>query len=207
MSLAALASGIAKSFSYPDRVAGGEIRSDLFASELVACARDVGLVGSLDRLRNPLAEVSTIDLDTLQGEHTFLFARNVVCSLNASAYEYQQGLRSTRGMGDVASFYGAFGYAVSTGAHELADHITVELEFLGVLAAKEKYARARGWTARARLCRAARAAFAEEYLLSWLPTLGRRLDARARMPFYPAMCAAATELASICSRTGREASP
>jgi TorA maturation chaperone TorD len=158
---------LSRGFSYPDR----------------------GLIDELAPLIDSPAWDGPKDWDAgqLQSEYTALFARNVPCPLNASAYGVG-GMGAVHDLARIAAFYGAFGFQVSAGARELPDHLCVELEFLGVLSVKEAFADEQGWPDRARTCSDARAKFASEYMASWVPQLSSRLEDHARTRFYPSLC-------------------
>ncbi|MBI4220757.1 MAG: molecular chaperone TorD family protein [Chloroflexi bacterium] len=199
VAIASLAGGLARGFAYPDEAFCSSLRDGTFADLLFECARKAGLNGVGSELHAALQEARDRATPVFQGEHTLLFARNVPCPLNASAYEPQSGLSTTRSIGDVAGFYGAFGYQVASRARELPDHLCVELEFLGVLAAKEAYAAGMGRQGQAGVCRRARYKFAEEHLSPWLPELVKRLREKSRLRFYPAFGMAALELSRACA--------
>lgn len=197
VAIARMAGLLARGFAYPDAAFCASVTDGTYPSLLLECARAAGLDGICRDLDAAFLEARGWTASVLQGEHTFLFARNVPCPLNASAYEPQAGLRTTRSIGDVVSFYGAFGFQVSSAARELADHLCVELEFLGVLAAKEAYAAGLRRPCPAAVCRRARYKFAGEHLLPWLPDLVRRLRDKSRLRFYPALGAAALDLSQL----------
>jgi len=84
-------------------------------------------------------------------------------------------------------FYRFFGLKVDENARELPDHITVELEFLQVMAYMEGVARARGGDT-ASLQRAQRD-FIERQPGRWWPRLHQKLAGCAPPPFYTALVA------------------
>jgi putative dimethyl sulfoxide reductase chaperone len=77
-------------------------------------------------------------------------------------------------LADLASFYRAFGLEVTEDAGERQDHISLELEFMCVLAAKEAYALEHQLDDLA-LCRDAQRRFLKEHLGRWVPAFARRL--------------------------------
>lgn len=141
------------------------------------------------------------DLPALQSEYTHLFARNVPCPLNASAYGVD-GVGAVHDLARTAAFYGAFGFRVSTRARELPDHLCIQLEFLGVLCAKEAFAIDNGWDDRAAICADARARFAGEHMATWVPQLRGRLEQHARLPVYPALGQLVDDLVGREARAG-----
>lgn len=162
---------------------------------------DHGAIDELAPLRDaaPGFNPTTYDPGQLQTEYTALFARNVPCPLNASAYG-TGGMGAVQDLARVAAFYGAFGFQVSTGARELPDHLCIELEFLAALYAKEAFAQECGWADRVRTCREARAKFASQHMASWVTQLGSRLEKHARTQFYPTICGLVEDL--VAAETG-----
>ncbi|MCB1127422.1 MAG: molecular chaperone TorD family protein, partial [Verrucomicrobiae bacterium] len=79
-------------------------------------------------------------------------------------------------LADLAAFYRAFGLEPSPEADERLDHLSVELEFLGVLAAQEAAAETGppNLTGLA-VCRDAERKFLREHLGRWTPAFARRL--------------------------------
>ena len=126
---------------------------------------------------------------SLAEEHTALFARQVPVPLHGTVYGADLGSARTQDLARVASFYEAFGFQVSSARAELADHLSVELEFVAALLAKEAYARTRGPRWRARAARVARAhgLFLDEHLLPWFDRFVDRLSQHRRLDFYPAV--------------------
>jgi TorA maturation chaperone TorD len=79
-------------------------------------------------------------------------------------------------LADLAAFYAAFGLEMAPDAAERHDHISIELEFMCVLAAKEAYALEHQLDGeQAALCREAQKKFLREHLGRWTPAFTRRL--------------------------------
>ena len=76
----------------------------------------------------------------------------------------------------VADLYRGLGLDVTAAAHELPDHVAIELEALAFAL------RAEGAAAEE-----ARAALLHEHLLGWLPSLCAAVEREARQPFYAAL--------------------
>jgi TorA maturation chaperone TorD len=94
-----------------------------------------------------------------------------------------QSYRSHR-LADIAGFYSAFGFALSSQAGERLDHISVEAEFLYLLLAKEAAALQAGHGDGAQVCRDARLAFFSEHAGWWLPAFARLLSKTAPAGYY-----------------------
>ena len=92
----------------------------------------------LDRLRQCSGSTAT----QLGVEYDGIFGHTI--SAECPPYETQYGagiiFAQTQRMGDIAAFYRAFGVRISPDAHERADHIAAELEFLSVMAFREALA-------------------------------------------------------------------
>ena len=122
-----------------------------------------------------------------QGEYMRLFDIGAVrppCPLYGG--EWGGGTRK-RSMEEAVRFYRFFGMKIDQSAHELPDHITVELEFLQVMAFTEGMTRVRGADPAA-LLRAQRD-FIERHPGRWWPMLERKLPAESPSPFYAALAA------------------
>ena len=78
-------------------------------------------------------------------------------------------------LADLAAFYRAFGLEVGDDASERHDHLSIELEFMSVLAAKEAFALEHQLDDELALCRDAQRDFLREHLGRWAPAFGRRL--------------------------------
>ena len=96
-------------------------------------------------------------------------------------------------LADLGAFYTAFGLEMTPDAAQRQDHISIELEFMSVLAAKEAYALEHQFDEeQLALVRAAQKKFLREHLGRWTPAFTRRL---ARM-------AGNTALGSLAEFTG-----
>jgi DMSO reductase family type II enzyme chaperone len=79
-------------------------------------------------------------------------------------------------LADLAAFYRAFGMDLCATADERPDHLSVELEFLAVLAAQEASMLSRQVSpAGLPVCRDAQRKFLREHLGRWTPAFARRL--------------------------------
>jgi DMSO reductase family type II enzyme chaperone len=78
-------------------------------------------------------------------------------------------------LADLGAFYAAFGLEMTPDAAQRQDHISIELEFLSVLAAKEAYALEHQLDDETALCREAQKKFLREHLGRWTPAFTRRL--------------------------------
>lgn len=96
-----------------------------------------------------------------------------------SAYYGSEIFRQAQQMADIAGFYRAHGLTVGGSRRERPDHVSVELEFMAVLTAKEADALLHLGPDQVEMCRDAQALFLEAHLGRWVPTFARRLAERA----------------------------
>lgn len=91
-------------------------------------------------------------------------------------------------LADLAAFYRAFGLEVVENAGERQDHLSMELEFMCVLVAKEAYALEYQLDSEELdLCRDAQRKFLGEHLGRWTPAFARRLAATTDNPTLRAL--------------------
>ncbi len=88
-------------------------------------------------------------------------------------------------MEELARFYSYFGLSIEHGSGELPDHLATELEFMHFLAFKELTALHQEKDPMP--YRRAQADFLERQLVSWVPSLEKRLQGAAPPPFYTAL--------------------
>ncbi|MGA4579887.1 TorD/DmsD family molecular chaperone [Limisphaera sp. VF-2] len=133
------------------------------------------------------------------------------CPINEIEYgePHADPLYQPQRLADLAGFYRAFGMELAEQADERPDHLSVELEFLCVLTAKEAWA----WSQQppgegTTICRDAQRKFLREYLGRWAPAFARRLAGLAAHPTLQALagCLAAFVTAE-CRRLGVEPGP
>jgi len=87
-------------------------------------------------------------------------------------------------MADIAGFYRAHGLRAGGSERERPDHITVELEFLAVVAKKEAMALAARATDNAEVCRDTAASFLADHLGCWGRAFGLRASAVSSSSWY-----------------------
>jgi DMSO reductase family type II enzyme chaperone len=122
------------------------------------------------------------------------------CPLYETDHRAREVWRQTQVLADLGGFYRAFGLEESG---ERGDHVSVELEFLHVLAYKTAWALERGEAEHAERCEAAARAFLAEHVLRWLPDVAERLRVVGRGSPYEAVGALlAAVLRAEAERTG-----
>jgi DMSO reductase family type II enzyme chaperone len=118
-------------------------------------------------------------LESMIDQHLYAFghAARGPCPLNEIEYGDLKAdpLFQPHRLADLAAFYRAFGLEVGEDGGERQDHLSIELEFMSVLAAKEAYALEYQLDEELLLSRAASLKFLREHLGRWLPAFVWRL--------------------------------
>ena len=136
------------------------------------------------------AELEGLAETELPAAHRRLFGHLISgdCPPCESEYGTAHVFQQTNCLADNAGFLEAFGLAAAPGVNVRLDHISVELEFLHVLAAKEAYALAHGHGAeQVAVVRDAARRYMREHLGRWAPTFAARLAAKAEHGPYAAL--------------------
>ena len=105
--------------------------------------------------------------------------------------------QQTNTLADIAGFYRAFGLEVSEEQGERLDHIGTELEFMGFLAFKERYAGENHGEEKALICEDAQRKFLKEHLGKWAPLFLRLLRKKTARGFYHALAAITDEFLAM----------
>lgn len=125
-----------------------------------------------------------------------------------SVYSGSDIFRQAQHMADIAGFYRAHGLVVGGSRRERPDHISVELEFMALLAAKEADALLNLGPDQIQMSRHAQALFLADHLGRWSPVFARRLAEQATGgPFQSVAEALAGWIASELSEHGVTALP
>lgn len=103
-------------------------------------------------------------------------------------YETEYGLpheyRQSQELADLSGFYHAFGFTLGGPIRERPDHLTVELEFMQVLALKEAYAVNQGMAEQGEVCVEAQRKFLQEHLGRWTDLFAHSLALSAGQNVY-----------------------
>jgi TorA maturation chaperone TorD len=124
--------------------------------------------------------------------------------------EYGQGeiVQQAPILADITGFYAAFGLEMPPTVHERADHVSVECEFMSILATKEAWAVESVNQEAVEIFRDAQARFLEDHLGRWLPALARRIEEADPNGFYGELGGfAASFIAEECVRFGIPVGP
>lgn len=178
---AAVYSLLAAGFGLP-----GEQRLSQLRSRLLPAVSVIGLPTPVDGLLATLPSALPRDMDRFRDDHMALFPP--IASRDAPGYEtayrgddiFQQADL----LADVAGFYKAHGLRAGGSERERPDHITVELEFMAVLAKKTVQAVRLGRSESAEICHEMSALFLRDHLGCWAPGFGRRVATMTASPWY-----------------------
>jgi DMSO reductase family type II enzyme chaperone len=162
-----------------------------------------------DHVLSPDAERS-FSIESTQAAFSRLFGHAVKGACPTYELEYGAGevFQRVARLADLNGFYSAFGLVLKNDAHERADHVSVEFEFMSVMAAKEAYAEQRDEREGLETVRTAAGRFLEEHLGGWLPSLARRVSDTDPGGFYGTLGEfAARFIQSECESYGVSAGP
>ncbi|MBI2876995.1 MAG: molecular chaperone TorD family protein [Candidatus Tectomicrobia bacterium] len=184
---------LSEAFLYPQEELFASLESGEFLGELKEAI--AGLPGSLEGLKEATLALGEVlgwlegwSLEELQAEHRRIFGHTI--SQECPPYETQYGtenlFQQTHQLGDIAGFYRAFGLETSEKVAERADHLGLELEFMGFLAYKEAHARRHPGSTleQVTVCQEAQRKFLKEHLGRWAPLFTVLLKKKAREGFY-----------------------
>jgi putative dimethyl sulfoxide reductase chaperone len=171
-------------FTYPDEDSVQMLRAFLqdVAGHDIAYALD--LHEDLAAIEGALKAAS---LQELAGEHSHLFAGEIICSAHETEYERDAFVKS-RQLADIAGFYHAFGLKVAESRRGLPDFIATELEFMSLVIKKEAYAALHGMEEERQVSVDAQKSFIEAHVGRWLPTFCSNLS-EVSAGFYVAAAA------------------
>lgn len=171
---------LADALEFPSEEFHKQVQSGVFGGRLagLVSALPYALEAELDAL---VCDDAYVDF---QAEYIRLFDVGVVrppCPL----YGGEWGGARKSSMEEALRFYRFFGLGMQQDLRELPDHVTVEMEFLQIMAFTEGMARARGKDA-APFVRAQRD-FLQRHPARWWPMLRRKIPTQSPSPFYDAL--------------------
>jgi TorA maturation chaperone TorD len=191
---------LSQAFAYPtapevERLVGEDVPLALGARRHLPDA----VCRALTAFAGAVKGTTAIELEARYCE-VFTHVHSADCPLYETDYGPRDVWRQSNTLADIAGFYRAFGFDP---AGERPDHVSVELEFLHVLAYKEAWATAHGEGAKADVCRDAALAFERDHALRWLPGLAARAEALGSAGPFAAVARLLAELCVVESeRTG-----
>lgn len=179
---------LARAFAEPDTETCAGLRRSLLETETALAALEA--TRSHAAIAAVGAELGKLDESEFAAAHYSVFGH--LASGDCPPYEAEYGhahiFQKTQCLADNAGFIHAFGLAAAPGFTERLDHISVELEFLHVLAAKEAYALAHGHgEERLEIVREAARKYFERHLGRWAPAFAARLESKAQNGPYAAL--------------------
>jgi DMSO reductase family type II enzyme chaperone len=136
------------------------------------------------------SEIDGLDEDELAAAHHRVFGHGVSgdCPPYEGEYGHAHIFQKTQSLADNAGFFQAFGLASAPSLTDRLDHISIELEFLHILAAKEVYALTQGHgEERLAIVRDAARKYFEHHLGRWAPAFATRLESKAQDEPYAAL--------------------
>jgi TorA maturation chaperone TorD len=175
-------------------LAGGA--ADLLRTEVGESATPLGM-GELPAAQLDLAALRAElnrPLEELRAEHDRVFG--LVQSRECPPYETEyhsstEPFFRMQQLADVAGFYRAFGLQTARVAPERADHIALELEFMALLAWKDRRALESGEgpdaAEQAAVCAEAQRTFCSDHLAWWVPSFAMGLRRKAGEGFFMAL--------------------
>lgn len=187
-SRAALFHTLARGFAPPVLGLAADVQPKQFLASLGAAvtSHPGSLSEEFERVRD--ACVNGADGDpTISQEYTYLFMRRTKVPLTETSYGVDLTFAKPREMADIGAFHEAFGLQLTREAGITPDHLSVQLEFLAVLCAKEAYASEHGMEEARQITRDARARYLTDHMSGWLPLVRARIEKHARIAFYPAI--------------------
>lgn len=173
---------LADAVDFPSRDFHMKIEAGVFGDEVAALASMLPYGVDVEGAAAGLGEAG--DYVAFQGEYIRIFDVGAVrppCPL----YDGEWGGSRKYAMEEVLRFYRYFGMKMGDGTHDLPDHISIELEFMRVLAITEGTARADGGETLP-LLRAQRD-FLQRHPGRWWPLLERKLRSQGPPAFYGAL--------------------
>ncbi|MFO0547757.1 MAG: molecular chaperone TorD family protein [Polyangiaceae bacterium] len=155
-----------------------------------------------------LEEMRSVGAAELRDGYIALFDRGAG---KASAYETEygrmRGMSKGNDLADLSGFYRAFGLTLDEEAHEMLDHVSVELEFYGHLLLKEAHLLELGQVEGVTIVGDARAKFLKSHLGAFVPAIAQRVEVRSHPVFSRLFDWCAGLVAAECKRAAVEPAP
>jgi TorA maturation chaperone TorD len=169
-----------------------------------ACGLPAPPPAAADALREAAAVLAGTDRGALAAAHLDTFGHVVGTRCPPYEAQYVPGgvFAQAQCAADAAGFYRAFGLEPAARAAERADHVSVELEFMHVLAYREAYARVHHGPDQVALLVDAQRGFLRDHLARWVPALARRVGAQGADPYARIAAALAAWVAADAAGLG-----
>ncbi|HVR37143.1 MAG TPA: molecular chaperone TorD family protein [Methylomirabilota bacterium] len=200
---------LAKAFEDPDPAGWRWLTDERTRAAVDAVATTLAGNGGLRTAAETLLRhLDPGDFDSFHRDHVICFGHTVRgdCPMNEIEYGDLKAdpLFQPHRLADLGAFYTAFGLELAPDAAERQDHISIELEFLSVLAAREAYALEHQFDEEPiAIGREAQKAFLREHLGRWSPAFTRRLGRMAGDTALGALAGFTREfILAECARLG-----
>lgn len=131
-----------------------------------------------DALQQAGRQLNTLSDAGLEKEYLSVFGHIISTDCPPYETEYDQAhvFQKSQTLADLSTFYQAFGVGLNPDLKERLDHISVEMEFMSLLTAKEAYAYLHDHGEdKAALCQRAQKGFLATHLAVWIKTFVHRL--------------------------------
>ncbi len=179
---------LAQAFANPDAATLAWLKQTLPTAEVALAT--IGGTESCAALAAVCSEIDGLDEDEFAVAHHRVFGHGVSgdCPPYEGEYGHAHIFQKTQSLADNAGFFQAFGLAPAPSLTDRLDHISIELEFLHILAAKEAYALTQGHgEERLAIVRDAARKYFEHHLGRWAPAFAARLESKAQDEPYAAL--------------------
>ena len=183
------------------------LRSAASRQVLAEAGRYLDLAGGAEAVAERLAG---LDAPAIRLQYGRLFGHTVhgpVCPYE-SEYGQEAMFQQSHHLGDIIGFYAAFGLVPATAAHERADHVSCELEFLEFLSRKEVYAIDAGDAEMLAATRDAARLFFKEHVARFGRAFARALADKDPDGFHGLLGELLDDIVTLeCARLGIEPGP
>lgn len=179
---------LAQAFVDPDAATLARLKLKLATTESALSA--IGGTESRGAFAVVRDEIDALDVDALAAAHRRVFGLGVSgdCPPYEGEYGHSHIFQKTQSLADNAGFFQAFGLVPAPGLTDRLDHISIELEFLHILAAKEAYALIHGHgEERLAVVRDAKRGYFERHLGRWAPAFAAALQSKVQEGPYAAL--------------------
>ncbi|MDA8215874.1 MAG: molecular chaperone TorD family protein [Nitrospiraceae bacterium] len=128
-------------------------------------------------------------IEDMESEYLSIFDVGGKISPYETEYLTEKISRKPFELSDIAGFYNAFGFVVNENISnkEAVDHISVELEFMAILALKEEYARVNKHEENLQITQDARMKFLREHLAKWGFSYCHKMNGLEGAEFYKSL--------------------
>ncbi len=129
-------------------------------------------------------ETPSLTVNDMEGEYNRIFSMGLICPHNETEYSSSHVFMKGQDMADIAGFYNAFGFRMSSEEKALADFIGTELEFMHVVTFKEYHALEKGEEKHVETCVEAQGKFLKCHLGAWATAFSKVLSATTHLEYF-----------------------